>query len=199
MKQLLTILSAFIILASCQKIEKTAPYNVPDPCEFNNGMGNVFFTSQHYNLTQNYSVKKCEINMYFKSTKIHPFKSWFYSSLEIKNDSISIGIDSIARFLVSNADTFDRFDDHTPIDINYHQVRMTTNINDPELYGYISNNLPGSVFQITSMTDTTISGNYSIHVSRLTRSPSGSNFDSHDTSILQGSFTNLKIIPKNID
>lgn len=199
MKQLLAIVCVVLLLASCQKVDQTAPYHAPEPCELNFGTGNLSFISQHYNLTQNYSLQKCAINLYYKSTKLHPFKTWYYTALEIKNDSISIGIDSVQMFSFNGVDTVSNFEDHLPLKIYSNQVRMVTNIADPDLYGYVSTDAATNVFQITNLTDTTISGNYSIQVSRLRKTPSGTQIDVYDTSKISGTFNNLKIIHKNID
>jgi hypothetical protein len=105
-----------------------------------------------------------------------------------------MGIDSIKRFVVmAPGDTADLFADADTIPIRYYQLRMHTNISDTSLYAYVSNNEPGSYFRIAQLTDTTVTGSYFVHVSRMRTSPTGNNIDTSDHSIIQGTFTNLKI------
>jgi hypothetical protein len=193
MKHTLTLLSLIVFLAACKKMSEDAPIHLL-PCDANYGTGNMTFNSQHYNLAQNYTLKKCEINMYFKTTNFRPSYDWYYGSLEIALDSLQMGIDSIKRFVVmAPGDTADLFADADTIPIRYYQLRMHTNISDTSLYAYVSNNEPGSYFRIAQLTDTTVTGSYFVHVSRMRTSPTGNNIDTSDHSIIQGTFTNLKI------
>ncbi|RYG53963.1 MAG: hypothetical protein EOO01_02910 [Chitinophagaceae bacterium] len=126
----------------------------------------------------------------YRTSKLHP--AMWKTHLRMQEGDIGFALDLPRKFTKAANDPADT------IFLTMDQLRYNAGIDDGDMYQYASSSDAGSYFVPTVVTDSTVSGNFFVHMSRKRTYSNGSNMDNDDSSILKGTFTNVKILRESL-